>query len=166
MARRHRCFSPSSPVPSSSSPELLLPPSVSSSSASLLRCRYVSSPRPLLPVVDRPPTHITSSASRCSGAGRHSSSPPCLATTHRLEPFAREEREYTHFRSREGDPKLSAPASTLRWSPLQCHMAHKSHMREPMWDVLEMVLGVIGSFLTPASLVCPIQTAVSQAGWM
>jgi hypothetical protein len=35
---------------------------------------------------------------------------PLLPTTCRLEPFAEEEREYAHFRSREGDPKLSTPA--------------------------------------------------------
>jgi hypothetical protein len=74
-AHRRQCFSPSPSVPSSSSPELLLPPPVPSLSALLLWYKYVSSPHPLLPMVDRPLAHITSSASRCSGAGRHSSPP-------------------------------------------------------------------------------------------
>jgi hypothetical protein len=111
-ARHRRCFSPSPPVPSSSSPELLLPPLLPSSSTSLLQRRYVSSPRPLLPVVDRPPARITSSTSRCSDDGCHSSPslPPRVDSSH-----LRERRESTPIYRLPGgecDDALRHPRST------------------------------------------------------
>jgi hypothetical protein len=41
---------------------------------------------------------------------------PLLPAMRQLEPFVGEEREYTHFRSWEGDPELSAPACGIRWT--------------------------------------------------
>jgi hypothetical protein len=124
---RRRCFSPSPLMPSSSSPELLLPPSVSSSSASLLRCRYVSSPRPLLPMVARPPIRITSSTSRCSNTGRHSSPPPPprIGLSNLWE--RRESTPICELPRGECDDALQHPLST--GAPYSAHDVQKLHGR-------------------------------------
>jgi hypothetical protein len=112
-ARHRRCFSPSLPVPSSSSLELLLPSPVSSSSASLLRCRYVSSPGP----VDHHLLRLS-----CFGVGCHSSPPP---PPHVSSSHLQERRESTpistHIRMA---PSFRHPHGVIATVPSGAQIAH------------------------------------------
>jgi hypothetical protein len=53
--------------------------------------------------------------------------------------LAGEEREYTHFRSWEGNPELPASACSIRWMCYSDESECKGHIRDVMHYVLEMV---------------------------
>jgi hypothetical protein len=72
---------------------------------------------------------------------------PLLPAIRQLEPFVGEEREYTHFRSWEGAPELSAPACGIRWTCYSDESARKGHI----WDVVHYVLEMVSEILLSVS---------------